>query len=65
MQAHQGELLRKEWESKGNPHCLHPVLDKEYMRSVDTGDHICTTCGRSFAPSELAYDAESHQVRPR
>jgi hypothetical protein len=52
MQMDKARRLRAAWEKKGNPPCDHPNLDKEYMAGYDTGDKICTTCGKCFTPSE-------------
>ena len=52
MQAEEGERLRKLWEKKGNVHCDHPQLDKEYYGGME-GDHICTTCGQCFTDGEV------------
>jgi hypothetical protein len=64
MQMKQAIALRKRWEAKGNPPCEHPNLDKEYIEGFDTGDRVCTTCGKSFAPSELEQDTKTYKRRP-
>lgn len=51
MQADKAEILRKKW---GNKPCNHPDLDKEYILSAQTGDYICTTCGKVFFSREEA-----------
>ncbi|MER7507096.1 hypothetical protein ABTX82_01905 [Streptomyces lavendulae] len=48
MQMDDAIRLRREWAAKGNPPCDHPETDKEYDRGGDTGDRVCTTCGRCF-----------------
>ena len=45
MQLDKAEELRQEWEVKGNPPCEHPKTDREYIRGMNTGDTVCTTCG--------------------
>jgi len=65
MQMEKAEQLRKRWESKGNPPCDHPVLDKEYIKGWDTGDRVCTTCGQCFAPSELEQEPKTLRRRPK
>jgi hypothetical protein len=65
MQMKKAEQLRKQWESKGNPLCDHPVLDKEYIEGFDTGDRVCTTCGQCFAPSELEQEPKTYRWRPK
>ena len=47
MQLAKVALLRKAWKAKGNPHCDHPSVDKEYDLGADTGDEVCTICGAS------------------
>ena len=53
MQDEEGKRLRYLWDKKGNPPCEHPQLDKEYHKGGDSGDRICTTCGKWFTPSEV------------
>ncbi len=65
MQADKAKTLRKQWASKGSPPCTHPVLDKEYMLGLDTGDKLCTTCGQCFMPSEIEVDPQTHRWRPK
>lgn len=45
MQLTKANQLRKAW---GNAPCDHPNLEKEYFGGADTGDWVCTQCGRSF-----------------
>lgn len=45
MQTSEANQLRKLW---GNAPCDHPHLVKEYNLGSDTGDLVCTQCGRSF-----------------
>jgi hypothetical protein len=54
MQFKDANELREIWEKKGNPVCKHLSLEKEYYLSMDTGDYICTTCGKVFPPDEYA-----------
>ncbi len=61
MQADKAEKLRKQWISKGNPPCNHPVLDNEYMGELDTGDRVCKTCGQYFMPCEIEVDPQNHK----
>lgn len=44
MQLREALELRKKW---GDKHCNHPHLEKEYDLGAQTGDWVCTTCGRS------------------
>ena len=53
MQLKKAETLRRAWIEKGNPSCEHPEVDKEYYLGTDTGDEVCTTCGRSAPPGTL------------
>ena len=49
MQAKQAAQLRIEW---GNALCEHPEFDKEYDLGADTGDFICTQCGKEFSRNQ-------------
>ena len=49
MQMDKAIELRKAW---GNKPCSHPNFDKEYHLGSDTGDYVCTSCGRSFTKQE-------------
>lgn len=49
MQDKKDEELRKAW--KGLP-CNHPNFDKEYTFGSDSGDYICTTCGKVFTRTQ-------------
>ena len=51
MQAKKAEELRRLW---GDKPCEHPKLDKEYILGAQTGDFICTTCGKVFMSREEA-----------
>jgi transposase-like protein len=53
MQLEEGERLRKKWEEMGNPPCNHPNIEKEYYLGYQTGDYICTTCGKTFWKSDI------------
>lgn len=43
MQLEKAQSLRRTW---GNKPCNHPQTEKEYYLGSDTGDKVCTTCGR-------------------
>ena len=47
MQMDEAQELRKQWIANGNPTCPHLHLDKEYYLGADTGDYVCTACGRA------------------
>jgi MinD superfamily P-loop ATPase len=49
MQMRDAEQLRTRW---GNKPCTHPMLAKEYDRSIQTGDFRCTTCGECFSSEQ-------------
>lgn len=49
MQMKEVRELRKRWAGKP---CDHPNLDKEYDLGSDTGDYVCTTCGRTGQGSD-------------
>ncbi len=44
MQFTETLRLRAEWEKKGCPHCDHHY-EREYHKSMHTGDHACIYCG--------------------
>ena len=43
MQLEKANKLRKAW---GDKPCNHPDVEKEYYLGSNTGDKVCTTCGR-------------------
>lgn len=43
MQHEEIEQIRRAW---GNKPCDHPSVEKEYYLGADTGDKVCTQCGR-------------------
>ena len=49
-QALRAAQLRAEW---GDKPCDHPDFRKEYYRGMDTGDVICTQCGRIMTREEF------------
>jgi hypothetical protein len=48
MQMYDAFRLQKEWEEKGNPPCEHENIEKEYYLGTQTGDKVCTKCGKTF-----------------
>ena len=50
MQMSKSQQLRDEW---GDKPCGHPDFDKEYYLGADTGDKVCTTCGKVLSISEV------------
>jgi len=44
MQADAAQRLRERW---GDKPCDHPDTEKEYYLGAQTGDRVCTKCGRS------------------
>lgn len=46
MQMNDVHSLRQAWKKKGDLPCNHPSTDKEYDLGADTGDTVCTVCGR-------------------
>lgn len=49
MQAAKAARLRMLW---GDKPCDHPELQKEYELSGQTGDFVCSTCGKEFTREE-------------
>ncbi len=43
MQLEKAKNLREQW---GDKHCDHPSTEKEYFLGSDTGDKVCSTCGK-------------------
>lgn len=48
MQMQEAQRLRDEWERKGNPPCNHERVEKEYYLGTDTGDKVCSVCGKTM-----------------
>ncbi|MGE7954821.1 hypothetical protein [Lysinibacillus xylanilyticus] len=44
MQLEEARDLRERW---GEKLCNHPDLTKEYYLGTQTGDYVCTTCGKA------------------
>lgn len=57
MQYEKAMRLQEDW---GNKYCPHPSFQKEYYLSSQTGDHICTQCGKIFTSQEKD-EIESHR----
>ena len=49
MQHDEAQKLSREW---GDKPCSHPEYDKEYYLGANTGDYVCTTCGRYLSEEE-------------
>lgn len=49
MQMDEAQRLREEWKKKGSPSCKHTNREKEYSLGADTGDEVCTKCGKTFS----------------
>ena len=56
MQLEESNRLRKQW---GDAPCDHPNIEKEYLKSMSTGDEVCTTCGRAI------YDMNGNRIEPQ
>lgn len=46
MEYRYALLLRQQWFNKGNPTCEHPRIERETYEGTDTGDDVCTSCGK-------------------
>lgn len=55
MQVQKALKLQKLW---GDKPCSHPSTEKEYFNGSDTGDHVCTTCGKAVI------DANGNKIGP-
>ena len=60
MQYKKAQGLQKAW---GNKPCDHPEFDKEYMLGMNTGDLVCTQCGRSFDPESVKSLREKQEIK--
>ena len=47
--------IAKEWENKGNPHCDHSQIGREYTLGAHT-DYACLQCG------ERRYNIEDYEI---
>jgi transposase-like protein len=54
MQLEKAKKLEKAW---GKQPCDHPDIEKEYYLGSDTGDYVCTTCGKSFSDRETWWES--------
>ena len=59
MQAAKARELRKEW---GDKPCDHPDVDKEYYLGAQTGDYVCTQCGKEFSRGD--YEGVTENRKP-
>lgn len=50
MQHEKAKSIRKSW---GNKACNHPKVEKEYYLGTQTGDKVCTTCGREVGDPDF------------
>jgi hypothetical protein len=55
MQMSEALKLQKAW---GKKPCDHPHVEKEYALGMDTGDLVCTTCGRAV------FDMHGNKIAP-
>ena len=39
-------ILRRRWVEKGDLECSHPRIEPETYEGTDTGDDVCTMCGK-------------------
>jgi DNA-directed RNA polymerase subunit RPC12/RpoP len=59
MQGENAAMLRREWDDKL---CTHPDIDKEYYKSMHTGEYVCTTCGEDFRTKDEWQEARSKAI---
>ncbi|MDQ0791945.1 hypothetical protein [Streptomyces sp. B1I3] len=48
MDSNETTRLQEAWKAKGSPPCDHPHKEKERHLGAQTGDKVCTTCGKEF-----------------
>lgn len=59
MQNDKAQQLQRSW---GDKPCEHKSVEKEYFLGAQTGDYVCTTCGKNFfSRQEALNDAERNQ----
>jgi len=46
MEMYDAGFLRQAWIKKGDPPCKHPTTERQYHLGSQTGDTVCTVCGR-------------------
>jgi hypothetical protein len=56
--------LRRVWAVKGNSSCNHPQLDEEYYWGSQTGEYICTTCGKSLTSNDVEQEHQKRENHP-
>jgi transposase-like protein len=49
MQLQEAKKLRDQWRDAP---CNHPHFAKEYDGSSNTGDYVCTQCGKTFTEKQ-------------
>ena len=61
MTTRDARELHLAWLAAGNKTCTHPAFTTEYAGEYwekgstgNTGDSVCTTCGKVFSPTEEA-----------
>ena len=47
MQADKAAKLREQWKAAGDKPCKHEKTEKEYDLGADTGDRVCSACGKT------------------
>jgi hypothetical protein len=57
MQMHKAWQLRQKW---GNKPCDHPSWAREYYLGTNTGDKVCTQCGR-----DVDFDSNGRPIPSR
>jgi hypothetical protein len=46
--------IRDRWEAAGSQSCEHQDVEKEYYLGSQTGDFVCTRCGKTFGSDPTA-----------
>ena len=44
-----------------NKNCTHENIEKEYYLGSQTGDYVCTSCGKTFS-SKSEWEAEREEI---
>ena len=51
-------VLRQRWVERGDPECDHQRIEPETYEGTDTGDDVCTTCGKGSPRGSIGSGAE-------
>ena len=64
MQSSKAKELRKQWKLLGDKPCNHSELVKEYDLGADTGDKVCTRCGKAIWNGIIDEQSQETNTQP-